>query len=282
MSPASGSLFNYFWKRPDGSTAPATYGGLLQATVPGAYVLHGINTFSGCEVTDTAYAIVSPTPVSTQISVICAGESLFGYTQSGNYIDTVLLANGCPKIRKIKIIALAPLLDSTEVSADNGLMNGSIQHFVTQGWAPFSYSWSNGEATSSIFNLSAGTYTVTVTDANNCEHVREVVVPLNKPGRPIAVNRETPVRIRARLYPNPALAGLVECTLEINSNQSGDATLLLSDVLGRNISIRDIQVQEGKNVFSISENLSEGVYAVFLKGDFGVREVSKLVVGGGK
>jgi hypothetical protein len=53
-------------------------------------------------------------------------------------------------------------------------------------------------------------------------------------------------------------------------------------VLGRNISIRDIQVQEGKNVFSISENLSEGVYAVFLKGDFGVREVSKLVVGGGK
>ncbi|MBC7774648.1 MAG: T9SS type A sorting domain-containing protein [Phycisphaerae bacterium] len=281
MSPASGSLFNYFWTRPDGSTAPASYGGLLQATVPGAYVLHGVNTFSGCEDTDTAYAVVAPTPVSTQIAVICAGESLFGHTQTGTYTDTVLQMNGCPKIRKLKIIALAPLVDSTEVGADNGLMNGSIQHFVTQGWAPFSYQWSNGDITSSIFNLSAGTYTVTVTDANNCEHVREVVVPLNKPGRPLAMNRETSILIKARLYPNPATAGLVECTLEINSNKAGEGTLLLNDVLGRNVSIRDIQIQEGKNVFSVSENLPEGVYAIFLKGDFGVKEVSKLVVAGG-
>lgn len=34
--------------------------------------------------------------------------------------------------------------------------------------APYVYNWSNGSSTQNISNLSAGTYTVTVTDANGC------------------------------------------------------------------------------------------------------------------
>ncbi|MEZ4893192.1 MAG: SprB repeat-containing protein [Saprospiraceae bacterium] len=39
---------------------------------------------------------------------------------------------------------------------------------VSGGTSPYTYNWSNGATTQDIDNLSAGTYTVTVTDANDC------------------------------------------------------------------------------------------------------------------
>ncbi len=45
---------------------------------------------------------------------------------------------------------------------------GSASVSVTTGTGPYIYSWSNGAITASIENLPAGTYSVTVTDANGC------------------------------------------------------------------------------------------------------------------
>ena len=39
---------------------------------------------------------------------------------------------------------------------------------VSGGTAPYSYLWSNGETTDDVANLTAGIYTITVTDDNNC------------------------------------------------------------------------------------------------------------------
>jgi hypothetical protein len=55
-----------------------------------------------------------------------------------------------------------------------GGSNGSIATSVSGGTAPYTYSWSNGETTSSITNLSAGTYTATVTDNNGCTAICSV------------------------------------------------------------------------------------------------------------
>ena len=50
-----------------------------------------------------------------------------------------------------------------------GESTGSITPFVTGGTGSYTYSWSpGGETTSSISNLAAGTYYVTVLDANSC------------------------------------------------------------------------------------------------------------------
>lgn len=49
-----------------------------------------------------------------------------------------------------------------------GNNTGSIVLSQENGTAPFSYNWSTGGATSSIGNLTAGTYTVTVDDAGSC------------------------------------------------------------------------------------------------------------------
>jgi hypothetical protein len=48
----------------------------------------------------------------------------------------------------------------------NGNSDGSIASAVTGGCLPYSYAWSNGGNTANLGNLAAGTYTVTVTDAN--------------------------------------------------------------------------------------------------------------------
>ena len=47
----------------------------------------------------------------------------------------------------------------------NGLSNGSIDLSVSGGLLPYTYSWSNGPFSQDLYNISAGTYSLTVTDA---------------------------------------------------------------------------------------------------------------------
>jgi gliding motility-associated-like protein len=59
------------------------------------------------------------------------------------------------------------ILNETCVNA----CDGSILTNVTNGLAPYTYSWSNGATTSSISNVCPGAYTVTVTGANGCSAI---------------------------------------------------------------------------------------------------------------
>src|SRR6185436_12109265 len=56
---------------------------------------------------------------------------------------------------------------TTNVSCSGG-NDGMLCANVTGGTAPYDFAWSNGTTTQCITNLSAGTYTITVTDANAC------------------------------------------------------------------------------------------------------------------
>lgn len=49
-----------------------------------------------------------------------------------------------------------------------GYNDGSIDLSVSGGTAPFTYLWSNGQSTEDLFNIHAGSYFVTITDANQC------------------------------------------------------------------------------------------------------------------
>jgi len=89
----------------------------------------------------------------------------------GTYTVTVTDTNGCTGTTEVVVAPGAPTVSITTTGTDPSTpmgMDGSVTANATFGTAPYTYSWSNGETTPTITGLSAGCYTVTVTDANNC------------------------------------------------------------------------------------------------------------------
>ncbi len=86
----------------------------------------------------------------------------------GTYTLTVTDNAGCSKTQAFTITAPAPLNLGFNTSGGSCGSNGSATVMVTGGISPYTYLWNNGETTATINNLAPGTYTVTITDANNC------------------------------------------------------------------------------------------------------------------
>jgi len=93
----------------------------------------------------------------------------------GFYTVTVTDANGCTKtgtyvVDPFIVCSLNADILVTDVSC-SGNDDGNASVIVTTGTAPYTYLWSNGAETPTITNLAAGTYTLTVTDADDCTDV---------------------------------------------------------------------------------------------------------------
>ncbi|MDQ3050361.1 MAG: T9SS type A sorting domain-containing protein, partial [Bacteroidota bacterium] len=68
--------------------------------------------------------------------------------------------------------------NSTDVSCDK-VCDGTAEVFASLGTAPYSYLWSTGATTAAVIDLCEGIYTVTVTDANECQLVLSVTIDKN-------------------------------------------------------------------------------------------------------
>ncbi|HIE15806.1 MAG TPA: T9SS type B sorting domain-containing protein, partial [Bacteroidales bacterium] len=95
------------------------------------------------------------------------------------YTVTITDNNGCTDIETYTINESAGLTLSLISSSDvtcNGGNDGLAIVSVSGGTSPISYMWSNGYTTASVYNLSAGIYTVTATDANNCSTTLDITI----------------------------------------------------------------------------------------------------------
>ena len=105
----------------------------------------------------------------------------------GTYIVTVTDANGCQSVESFSIIndvsncsAYCFLTVAAATIDENcGDGTGAIDITVTQATQPYIVSWNTGQTVEDISGLSAGTYTITVTDANQCVEVLNVVIGNN-------------------------------------------------------------------------------------------------------
>ena len=109
--------------------------------------------------------------------------------------------------------------DQTQTNPPNG---AAVVTTISGGTAPFGYQWDMGSTAQAIGGLTAGTYTVTVTDENGCEAVAEVVVDL-------MVGTGEAAGEAVLMYPNPAADWVrITCSESTDGNR-----VTLSDASGR-------------------------------------------------
>ena len=190
-----------------GSNTPFTYdwgGGIVSQdrinVTAGTYTVTASNTI-GCSVT-ASYNVTQPasnlTTSATNTSVNCNGGDngsinltvnggVTPYTFvwsngattedlnlliAGSYSVTVSDFNGSTATRTVTITqptAIVTATTQTNVNC-NGESTGSIKLSVSGAIGPYTFAWSNGASTQDLANLSAGSYVLTVTDANNCNN----------------------------------------------------------------------------------------------------------------
>lgn len=99
----------------------------------------------------------------------------------GSYTVTITDGNGCT-IQQTATLQNPPVLQLS-VQHNNvlckGTLTGSAVASVNGGAPPYSYIWSSGQSTSSISNIPAGIYTVTIADSLNCQ--QQQVIQITEP-----------------------------------------------------------------------------------------------------
>ncbi|MDQ3051846.1 MAG: gliding motility-associated C-terminal domain-containing protein [Bacteroidota bacterium] len=150
--------------------------GILNAT---AVASQNVSCFGGNNGTATLTVSGGTAPFIYSWSNGATSQNLSGLTD-GAYTVTVTDVNGCIKSTSVTIsqpsAALSSVLAVTQNISCYGGNNGSIANTVTGGTAAYSYSWSNGETSQNLSGLTAGTYTVTVTDINGCSVTRNTTI----------------------------------------------------------------------------------------------------------
>ncbi|MBL0102641.1 MAG: SprB repeat-containing protein [Bacteroidetes bacterium] len=109
---------------------------------------------------------------------------------SGVHTVTVTDANHCVTSIPVQItqpVVLATQVSTTDVTCFNGT-NGSIGLTATGGTQPYTYLWSNSSHASTLSGISAGNYSVVISDANGCTTSLNAIV--NQP-LPITIQPST-------------------------------------------------------------------------------------------
>jgi hypothetical protein len=107
---------------------------------------------------------------------------------AGTYQVTVTDAAGCSVSNSASVSSsVVTLTTNTPITTNSicGGATGTASVTATNGTAPYTYAWSNGGNTQTINNIAAGSYNVTITDANSCQGVLSGIV-VNNPNSPSA------------------------------------------------------------------------------------------------
>jgi len=187
-------------------SAPYTYswstGGSMEdptGMAPGTYTVN-VTDNSGCTQSAT-YTVNGPTSAitatTTTVNALCgtptgsasvtAAGGMGGYTYNwqpsggtstnasnlapATYTVTVTDANGCTTTSSATVVGTSSVtIDNVVIDSVNclGGNDGSITVTPGNGVAPYNFVWSSGSGLATAANLTAGNYTVTITDNTGC------------------------------------------------------------------------------------------------------------------
>ncbi|RYE25584.1 MAG: T9SS type B sorting domain-containing protein [Sphingobacteriales bacterium] len=175
----------------------------LENIIPGSYSVI-VTDSKGCTANKTAQAVIDNTTtvratIDSTVGAGCAGSNSGNvYVQSsrgkapytyswstgattedllnlppGSYTLTISDASGCSSMLNASISIdpakqIVLTVDSTLGASCNMGTNAKIYVSTSGGKAPYQYMWSNGSNSEDLTNVQQGSYTLFVTDANNC------------------------------------------------------------------------------------------------------------------
>ncbi len=165
---------------------------LIGAVVCGASPSAPVANFTNTTATICAGSTVSFTNTSTgnptaynwtfqggTPSTSTAQNPVVTYNTAGTYnvVLTVSNSNGSNTKTQNALVTVRarPVLSLSATNATCG-NNGTVTGNLSSGQPPYNFTWSNGATTQNLSNLSGGSYTATVTDANGCSAVATATV----------------------------------------------------------------------------------------------------------
>jgi gliding motility-associated-like protein len=113
---------------------------------------------------------------------------------AGNYTVTVTDSNSCSASRSFRVTQPAQIaISNTITNSTCGQATGQVKATVTGGTPPYTYSWNTtpAQTTATITGLLAGSYTLTVTDANSC--TQTAIADVSNSNGPIPTTTSTNV-----------------------------------------------------------------------------------------
>ena len=142
---------------------------------------------------------------------------------AGNYSVTVTGADGCTTIHNsfipddtIPINITADIISNTSCTSSNGAIDITVSPTET-----YNYAWSTGSTNEDLFNLNAGTYSVTVTFGNTCLQTGDFTVN----------NENIPFTITGITFPNTSCQS-PNGSIDLNIQPVGSYTISWSNGSG--------------------------------------------------
>lgn len=184
---------------------------------------------------------------------------------SGSYQFNVIDFNNCEVQMEFTIEqadSISVMLEVVPVTGNNS--DGSISVMPSGGNPPFSFDWLHDDSilSNTAENLSAGDYTVNITDSNACNRTIEIVVPSStKTSDPYS-------KLQWNIHPNPS-SGDVFIKFDSTSNQAWH--LEIYNTLGQLVSKFDTSENQ------LEVNLEDGIY-LFTISINGVNKGTKRVI----
>ncbi|RMG77333.1 MAG: T9SS C-terminal target domain-containing protein [Bacteroidetes bacterium] len=265
--------YNYLWS--NGQNTP-----LIENIPAGNYAVTVTDATDGCVAT-SVFSVSEPAPIQLELTMTTAtcgqsngtalalatgGSGGFEFIWSngqnmpqienlpvGDYAVTVTDSHQCSGTKAGIISGTSPI--SVEVLGEDILCHGASDGFaaaqVVGGTGTYEYIWSNGQNTPQIENLTAGMYTVTVTDsASGCSDIGAIVLT----------------------EPN-AISVTTTTTSATCGDQNGTASVAITGGMPG----YDILWSTGDNTMTIS-NLPAGMYSVTVTDQTGCSQTQSATV----
>jgi gliding motility-associated-like protein len=209
----TGTAGGIYTSTPVGLTFSSTTGTINPSTSsPGTYVVnYAVGTFPCSSQSSATITIVSSvTPTFTQVAPLCLGATFTLPTSSTNTVPvtgtwspalntaatstyTFTPSAGQCAVQTTMTVAVYDVsLTTSATQSICGVPSGTASVVATGGMAPYAYAWApSGGTAATASSLLAGTYTVTVTDANGCTKTATAIV--NSVNGPTATSTTTNV-----------------------------------------------------------------------------------------